>query len=55
MSDNERTEVIDAGCTPYIIDGKIKVKHSSDIERVTPTSILSQDRSALEAEVIILA
>ena len=38
-----------------IIDGKIKIKSDSELEKITETGVLFKDGSHLEADVIFLA
>ena len=46
---------LDVGTCQKIIDGKIKVKNDSQIERFTKTGIKFQNGSELEADVIMFA
>jgi putative flavoprotein involved in K+ transport len=43
------------GCSDLIIDGKIKLLHHHDIERVVPKGLLMKDGSVAEADVIVAA
>ncbi|MEZ5851425.1 MAG: NAD(P)/FAD-dependent oxidoreductase [Hyphomicrobiaceae bacterium] len=43
------------GCSDLIIDGKIKLKHHQDIERVVPQGLQLKDGSLVEADVIVAA
>ncbi len=43
------------GCSDLIIEGKIKVKHHHDIERVVPQGLLMKDGSIVEADVMVAA
>jgi hypothetical protein len=38
-----------------IVDGRIKVKNDSELDRFTERGVLFKDRSHLEADVIVLA
>lgn len=46
---------VDVGACQKIIDGKIKIKNDSLIERFTKTGIKFQNGSELEADVILYA
>ncbi|MGE0701897.1 MAG: flavin-containing monooxygenase [Hyphomicrobiaceae bacterium] len=43
------------GCSDLIIDGKIKLQHHHDIERVVPEGLKMKDGSIVEADVIVAA
>ena len=43
------------GCSDLIVDGKIKVIHHNDIERVVPKGLLMKDGSVAEADLIVAA
>jgi putative flavoprotein involved in K+ transport len=43
------------GCSDLIVDGKIKLKHHHDIERVVPKGLQMKDGSVVEADVIVAA
>ena len=43
------------GCSDLIIDGKIKLQHHHDIERVVPEGLKMKDGSVVEADVIVAA
>jgi hypothetical protein len=45
----------DVGASQLIIDGKIKLKNDSHIERFTETGIKFQNGSELPADVVIFA
>jgi len=45
----------DVGPSQLIIDGKIKLKNDGPITKVTPTGLLFEDGSTLDADVIIFA
>ena len=45
----------DIGASGMIVDGRIKIKGDSELERFTERGILFKDGSELEADVIILA
>jgi len=45
----------DVGASEMIVDGKIKVKSDSELERFTERGLLFRDGSELEADVIVLA
>ena len=45
----------DVGASEMIVDGRIKVKSDSELERFTEKGLLFKDGSELEADVIILA
>ena len=47
--------MIDVGASQLIIDGKIKLKNDSQIERLTKTGIKFKNGSELPADVIICA
>ena len=46
---------LDVGACQKIIDGKIKIKNDSPIERLTKTGIRFQNGSEIEADVIMCA
>ncbi|KIY52791.1 FAD/NAD(P)-binding domain-containing protein [Fistulina hepatica ATCC 64428] len=46
---------IDVGASQLIVDGKIKLKNDSQIERFTPTGILFDNGSTLDADVRIIS
>ncbi len=46
---------IDVGASQMIIDGKIKLKNDSQIERFTETGLLFEDGSELTADVVLFA
>jgi hypothetical protein len=46
---------IDVGASQLIIDGKIKLKNDSHIERFTKTGIKFQNGSELQADVVLFA
>jgi NADH dehydrogenase FAD-containing subunit len=48
-------ELIDVGASQMIIDGKIKIKNGSAIERFTKDGIKFADGSELSADVVIFA
>ncbi len=43
------------GCSDLIIDGKIKIEHHQDIERVVPEGLKMKDGRVVEADVIVAA
>jgi putative flavoprotein involved in K+ transport len=43
------------GCSDLIIDGKIKLLHHHDIERVVPQGLLMKDGTVAEADVMVAA
>jgi len=45
----------DVGASEMVVDGRIKVKSDSELERFTERGVLFKDGSQLEADVIILA
>jgi len=45
----------DVGASDMIVDGKIKMKSDSELERFTERGVLFKDGSELEADVIIVA
>ena len=45
----------DVGASEMIVDGKIKIKSDSELERFTERGVLFKDGSELEADVIIIA
>lgn len=45
----------DAGASQKVIDGKIKLKNDSSISKFTPTGLLFEDGSKLDADLIIFA
>lgn len=47
--------MIDVGASQLIIDGKIKLKNDSRMERLTKTGIKFEDGSELSADVVIFA
>jgi putative flavoprotein involved in K+ transport len=46
---------IDVGASQLIIDGKIKLKSGSDVERLTKDGLMLKDGTKLKADVIIYA
>ncbi|KAH8113515.1 dimethylaniline monooxygenase [Phellopilus nigrolimitatus] len=46
---------IDVGCASLIINGSVKVKQGTEIDRLTPTGVVFADGSEQEADAIILA
>lgn len=47
---------IDVGCSPLIIDGKIKIKHSPDgISGFDERGLILKDGSKLDADIVVLA
>jgi hypothetical protein len=48
-------KVIDVGASQMVIDGKIKIKNGSSIERFTKDGIKFADGSELPADVVIFA
>ncbi|KAF9780086.1 FAD/NAD(P)-binding domain-containing protein [Thelephora terrestris] len=46
---------IDVGASQMIVDGKIKMKSDSELDRFTESGLLFKDGSHLEADVIVLA
>ncbi|KAI0344326.1 FAD/NAD(P)-binding domain-containing protein [Trametopsis cervina] len=46
---------LDVGAAQKIVDGKIKVKSSTEVERYTPTGLKFTDGSELEADVVLFA
>ena len=46
---------LDVGACQKIIDGRIKIKNDSPIERLTKTGIRFQNGSEIEADVIMCA
>ncbi|KAF5382247.1 hypothetical protein D9757_008944 [Collybiopsis confluens] len=46
---------IDVGASQLIVDGKIKLKTGSAIERFTPTGLKFEDGTELEADVVVFA
>ena len=51
----EGAESSDVGACQMIIDGKIKVKSGTQIERFTPKGLKFADGSKLEADVVLYA
>lgn len=49
------TLVPDVDASQLIIDGKIKLKSDGPIKRFTPTGLLFEDGSTLDADVVIFA
>ena len=47
--------MVDVGGSQYIIDGKIKLKSDSLIERFTPTGLKFEDGTELLADVVVFA
>jgi len=45
----------DVGASEMIVDGRIRVKSDSELERFTERGVLFKDGSQLEADAIILA
>jgi len=45
----------DVGASQLIIDGKIKLKSDGPVKKFTPTGLLFEDGSTLDADVIIFA
>lgn len=45
----------DVGASQMIVDGKIKMKSDSELDRFTEGGLLFKDGSRLEADVIVLA
>lgn len=43
------------GCSDLIVDGKIKLAHHHDIDRVVPNGLRMKDGSTIEADVIVAA
>ena len=46
---------IDVGASQLIIDGKIKLKAGSDVERLTKNSVVLKDGTELEADLVVYA
>jgi NAD(P)H-nitrite reductase large subunit len=46
---------IDVGASQLVVDGKIKLKNDSSIERFTKTGIKFQNGSELQADVVVFA
>jgi hypothetical protein len=51
---DERADT-DVGACQMIVDGKIKLKNNTEIERFTPTGLKFKDGSELEADVVLFA
>jgi hypothetical protein len=49
------TRAVDVGASQLIIDGKIKLKNDSFIERFTNTGIKFENGSELPADVVVFA
>ena len=47
--------VIDVGCAPLIIEGRVKVKQGNGISKLTENAIVFDDGSVLEADAIVFA
>jgi hypothetical protein len=47
--------LLDVGASQMIVDGKIKMKSDSELDRFTESGLLFKDGSHLEADVIVLA
>lgn len=52
---NQNASRIDVGASQLIIDGKIKLKNDSLIERFTKTGIKFDNGSELPADVVVFA
>ncbi|KLO16763.1 dimethylaniline monooxygenase [Schizopora paradoxa] len=50
-----RGGVIDVGCAPLIIEGRVKVKQGVGISKLTESTIVFEDGTILEADAIIFA
>lgn len=47
--------IIDVGASELIASGEIKLKHGGEIERFTPKGLLFDDKTELEADVVVFA
>ena len=49
------SRILDVGASQLIIDGKIKLKSDGPIKKFTPTGLLFEDGSILDADVVVFA
>ncbi|EJD52415.1 FAD/NAD(P)-binding domain-containing protein [Auricularia subglabra TFB-10046 SS5] len=47
--------IMDQGAVPYLISGRIGVKHGVEVARLEPRAVVFTDGSRLEADVLVLA
>lgn len=55
MNKPELSPTLDVGASQLIIDRKIKLKSDGPIKKFTPTGLLFEDGSTLDADVVIFA